>query len=192
MKYFYRFDSSGKRVLGPNSYENVTDFLLEKTAEKYPGSYPFTSADNLGTSITATIENGKVVSIQAEPGPTKRYVSITIGGNSSQAMDDTLTFIPGDTISISMELKKGPEPDSETWTFSTPPGRTLSVPIRKDGLMAGRLRCAFVNGVCNFNLPITEKLIGDLTINQADLTPFSGNQVVLLNEIKISVEIASA
>ena len=100
--------------------------------------------------------------------------------------------MPGDIIQITMTLKVSPEAGAATWPYSTPTGVALSVPYRKNGIFAGRLRCPFVNGVCNFNFPVTDDMHGDLSIEQADLTPFGGNQVVLLNEIKVIVEKASA
>lgn len=125
-------------------------------------------------------------------GITNRYVAVSVSGNSGQAMDDTLTFVPGDTITMQMELKQGSGAGSSTWVFSTPDGRALSVPYRKNGVSAGRLRCVFVDGFCTFNFPVTADMHGDLSIEQSDLTPFGGNQVVLLSEVKVSVEKESA
>ena len=171
---------------------SISQNLLDRTEGTYPGTIPKTVNEDMGTAVRAIIEGSVVQSIEAIPGPTNRYVAVNITGNSGLATDGTLTFIPGDTIAITMTLKVSSEAGAATWGYSTPSGVALSVPYRKNGVFAGRLRCPFVNGVCSFNFPVTEDMHGDLSINQEDLTPFSGNQVVLLNEINVIVEKASA
>ena len=192
MEYLYRFNRDGSLAYGPDGRLEITQTLLGRTEELYPDTLPKTVNEDMGTAVLATIEDGVVQSIEAIPGPTKRYVAVDISGNSGFATDGTLTFIPGDIIQITMTLKVSSDAGAATWGYSTPTGVALSVPYRKNGTFAGRLRCPFVSGVCSFNFPVTEDMHGDLSIDQEDLTPFGGNQVVLLNEISVIVEKASA
>jgi hypothetical protein len=192
VEYLYRFNGDGGLAYGPDGRLEITQTLLDRTGELYPDTLPKTVTRDMGTAVRAIIEGSAVQRIEAIPGPTERYVAVDISGNSGFATDGTLTFIPGDIIQITMTLKVSSDAGAATLEYSTDPGVALSVPYRKNGVFAGRLRCPFVGGVCSFNLPVTEDMHGDLSIKQADLTPFGGNQVELLNEINVIVEKASA
>lgn len=203
MEYLYFFDqSTGACTSNPGSWLIPTKELVEAQTRPNVGDVAWWSEEDLGADITLLSAlfdaQGAVESVQVDvpTPPINRYVEVNISGNSSLAFDGTKTFVPGDVVAIAMTLKTGPEPDAPTWKISTPVGITLSVAYRKNGVFAGRLRCAFVKGVCTFNLPVTEAMHGDISIKQADITPFElggeKNLVVLTNEVAISVEKASS
>ena len=195
-QYLYLFNQeTGKPHTKPGPThikpDGVIQALIDAELARNPGHVHYVS-DVWFVDPVPTIEGGVVTAVNEAPPPTSRYVAVDISGNSGQAMDGTKTFIPGDVVNITMTLKSGPDAGDPVWVFSTPPGVFLSVPYRKNNRFAGRIRCAFVDGVCVFNFPVTDDLHGDLSIRQADLVPFGGNQVVLLDQVNISVEKASA
>ena len=192
MPTLYGFNDQGVLEYGPDERPAITDEFVSIVQQTYPDLLFKWVDDSLGSNVIAIIKNDEVQNIEAIPGPTNRYAAVEISGNSGLATDGTLTFIPGDTIAITITLKVSSEAGAATLDYSTPEGVALSVPYRKNRMFAGRLRCPFVNGVCSFNFPVTEDMHGDLSIEQADLTPFGGNQVELLNEINVIVEKASA
>ena len=101
MEYLYRFNVDGRRAYGPDGRLSINQALLDRTAGAYPGTMPFISSEDLGVEVSATIENGEVVSVAASPVPVL-LCDITVSGGDGNTPPG---IINNDTDSIEAHIK---------------------------------------------------------------------------------------
>ena len=132
MEHLYIFDATGAIAASVDSRPVIPQALVNVVLADHPGCVAYISTENLGLEVSATIENGEVVSVAASPVPVL-LCDITVSGGDGNTPpgiinDDSdsfeahikLTDQEGNLIPLVDPETKEPLPETErTWRVTS-------------------------------------------------------------------------